>query len=66
MILGIILVCTSAIDINTCYMFPNTQEFFQTMDECEEVGFYAAEHFAIRYNVYTKAECFETDFFELI
>jgi hypothetical protein len=66
MILGIILACTSATDIDTCLLFPNTEEFFETMEECEEIGFYVAEHFAIRHNVYARAECFETDFFELL
>jgi hypothetical protein len=66
MILGVILVCISAVDIYTCEMVPNTNKLFPSIEECEEVGHYTAEHISIQYNLHTKVQCFETDFFELL
>jgi hypothetical protein len=66
MILSVILACVYLDDADTCYPLPNTTTFFETMEECEEVSFYAADHIAIQFNVYTKPFCFETDYFELL
>lgn len=66
MILGIVLACASLTDINTCEMIPNPYKLFPSIEECEEIGHYTAEHIALQYNLYTRVQCFETDFFELI
>ena len=64
MILGILLLCASPFDANSCIPVPNPQKLYATMEECEVEANAVAEVASAQY--FVKAYCFETDFFELL
>lgn len=64
MILGILLVCVTPLDVNSCVPIPNPNMLYPTMEACELEANTAAEGLSGQY--YVRPFCFETDFFELL